>query len=115
MSLGPHTFTLRSTDNVGNSAASSVAFSIIATVDSIKDDVRQFLQRGDIKKRVLATAYLVELNLAGAARAQGRCSIANAIYQAFIKELQAQSGKNVTAAAAAIMILDAQYLISHCP
>jgi hypothetical protein len=29
--------------------------------------------------------------------------------------VQAQAGKAITAAAAAIMIADAQYLINHCP
>jgi len=29
--------------------------------------------------------------------------------------VQAQSGKKVSAQAAAIMIADAQYLIAHCP
>jgi len=33
----------------------------------------------------------------------------------FIKELQAQIGNHVDAAAAQIMIADAQYLIAHCP
>jgi hypothetical protein len=49
------------------------------------------------------------------ARPAGNCATANNIYQAFINELNAQSGKSVDAAAAAIMIADALYLIAHCP
>ncbi len=37
------------------------------------------------------------------------------IYQAFINEVSAQSGKGIDPTAAAIMIADAQYLIAHCP
>jgi hypothetical protein len=58
---------------------------------------------------------LAKLNAAAAARARGNCATAAHIYQAFINELQAQSGKGIDAAAAAIMIADAQYLILHCP
>jgi hypothetical protein len=42
---------------------------------------------------------------------RGNCSAAADIYQAFINELEAQSGKGVDAMAAAIMIADGRYLI----
>jgi hypothetical protein len=40
---------------------------------------------------------------------------ANIVYQSFIGEVMAQTGKKVSAFAAAILIADAQYLIAHCP
>jgi hypothetical protein len=40
---------------------------------------------------------------------------ASATYQAFINELNAQRGNKVTAAAVAIMVADAEYLMTHCP
>jgi len=55
------------------------------------------------------------LNAAAAARARGNCSTAANLYQAFIQEVQALSGKKINPTAAQIMILDAQYLIAHCP
>jgi hypothetical protein len=58
---------------------------------------------------------LAKLNAATNARAAGNCALANNTYQAFINELNAQSGNRVDAAAAAIMIGDAQYLMAHCP
>ena len=62
------------------------------------------------------TPLLQKLEAAAAARARADCATASKLYQAFINELQAQSGKKVdAAAAAAIMIADAQYLIAHCP
>ena len=63
-----------------------------------------------------ANSLLAKLDAAAAAaRARGQCSTAANLYQAFIKELQAQSSKGVDPTAAQIMIADAQYLIAHCP
>jgi hypothetical protein len=113
--LGPHTFSISAVDNAGNADASSVTFTIIVTPDSIKNDVTQFLAAGKIKNNGLANSLLAKLDAAAKARAGGNCATAANIYQAFINELSAQSGKGVDAAAAAIMIADAQYLIAHCP
>jgi hypothetical protein len=87
----------------------------IVTPESIEGDVTQFLQSGAIKNAGEATSLLSKLVVAAAARAAGNCSTAAKIYQAFINELNAQSGTGVDATAAAIMIADAQYLIAHCP
>ena len=114
LKLGTHAFMVTATDNVNNTDSSSVTFTIIITPDSIKCDVNQFLQSGAIKNKGNADSLLAKLDAAAAARARGQCSTAANIYRAFINELQAQSGKHVDAAAAAIMIADAQYLIAHC-
>ena len=113
--LGSHTLSIRSTDNVSNSGVTAMTFSIIVTPDSIKDDVRQFLQNGAIKRPALAILLLATLNAAARQQQNGHCAAARALYNAFIHELQAQSGRAVDAAAVAIMIGDAQYLIAHCP
>jgi hypothetical protein len=115
MTLGTHTFSVDSVDNVNNPGTNSVTFSIIVTPDSIKGDVQQFLQAGAIKNKGQANSLLAKLDSAANARSQGQCATAANIYQAFINELQAQSGKGISASAAAIMIADAQYLIAHCP
>jgi hypothetical protein len=114
LSLGEHTFMIVAVDNVGNSSSRSVTFSIIVTAESIQDDVRQLLESGDITQDD-GTSLLRKLQAAAKARAGGKCATANNIYQAFINELSAQSGKHVRPAAAAIMTADAQYLIAHCP
>jgi hypothetical protein len=93
----------------------SVTFTIIVTAASIETDVTEFLAAGAIKNEGEATSLFAELNAAAAARARGQCSVAAHDYQAFINELLAQSGNGVDANAAAIMIADAQYLITHCP
>jgi hypothetical protein len=115
LSLGTHVFSIAAKDNIGNADSSTVTFSIIVTPDSIKGDVTQFLAAGNIKNQGEAQSLLAKLDAAAAARAKGDCSTAGNNYQAFINELQAQSGKGVDATAAAIMIADAQYLIVHCP
>ena len=115
MTLGPHTFAISAVDVAGNADTSSVTFTIIVTADSIKDDVRQFLAMGLIKNNGLANSLLAKLDAAANARARGDCNSSANNYQAFINELNAQSGKGVDATAAAIMIADAQYLITHCP
>jgi hypothetical protein len=115
LTLGAHTFTVTAADNVGGTSTASVTFSIIVTATSIESDVNQFLAAGAIKNAGLANSLLTTLDAAAAARARGQCSTAANIYQSFINTLQAQSGKGVDATAAAIMIADAQYLITHCP
>ena len=115
LTLGPHTFSVKATDNLGNSGSASITFTIVVTPDSIKDDVQQFLQSGAISNHGNANSLVAKLDSAANARARGQCSTAANIYGAFISELHAQSGKHVDAAAAAIMIADAQYLIAHCP
>ena len=115
LALGAHPFKVTALDNVNNARTSTVTFTIIVTSDSIKDDVRQFLQSGAIHNHDIANSLLAKLDAAAARRSSGNCSAAANIYQAFMKELQAQSDKHVDAAAAQIMIADAQYLIGHCP
>lgn len=115
LTIGDHTFTVTAVDNVGGTSTASVTFSIIVTPDSIKNDVTQFLAAGAIKNEGLANSLLSKLNAAGAARARGQCTTAANLYQSFINSLQGQSGNGVDATAAAIMIADAQYLITHCP
>jgi len=115
LSLGTHTFSVDSVDNLNNAGTNSVTFSVIVTPDSIKQDVTQFLQSGAITNSGNANSLLAKLNAAAAARARGNCSTAANLYQAFIQEVQALSGKKINPTAAQIMILDAQYLIAHCP
>jgi hypothetical protein len=113
--LGMHTFNVSAVDNVGNASFASVAFTIIVTAASIKDDVNQFASSGDISKPGIVNSLLAKLDAAGKKHAAGDCGTAANIYTAFINEVNAQTGKSISPEAAAIMIADAQYLIAHCP
>jgi hypothetical protein len=115
MGLGQHTFAVGAVDAAGNADTASVVFTIIATPDSIKDDVTQFFALGEIKNQGIENALLSKLDAAASARLKGDCTSSSNNYSAFINQLNAQSGKGVDANAAAIMIADAQYLITHCP
>ena len=115
LTLGDHTFTVTAGDNIGGTNSVLVTFSIIVTADSIKNDVNDFLAAGLIKNGGEANSLLAKLDAGAAARSRGQCNVAANHYQSFINELQAQSGNGVDANAAAIMIGDAQYLITHCP
>jgi beta-glucosidase/6-phospho-beta-glucosidase/beta-galactosidase len=114
LSLGPHTFAIAAGDNVGNRSTRSVTFTVIATPESIKQDVADFLAAGAIRNRGLARSLLAKLDAAAAARARHNCSAATNIYSALINQLNALSGHGVDPAAATIMMADAQYLIVHC-
>jgi hypothetical protein len=115
--LGSYTFTFGgATDNLGNvRPATTVPFTIIATANSIKADVTQFVGSGAISNANWSTSLSDKLNQAAAFRSAGDCSDAASVYNAFINEVSAQSGKFVKATAAGIMTSDAQYLIAHCP
>jgi hypothetical protein len=114
LALGTHTFSVDSVDNVNNAGTNSVTFSIIVTAESIKADVRQFVAAGKITVDT-GNSLLGLLDAAAQARAAGNCATASKIYQAFITQVTALSGKKIDPTAAQIMILDAQYLIAHCP
>jgi len=114
MTPGDHTFTVDASDNIGDASTASVTFSIIVTAQSIEDDVTRFLASGAIAQNE-GRPLLAKLDAAASARVRGQCKTANNNYQAFINEVNAQSGKKISAQAAAIMIADAQYLIAHCP
>jgi len=114
LSLGQHTFTVTAADNVGNTAAPSITFTIIVTPQSIQQDVGQFAAKGDISATA-TTSLLSKLRAAAAARARGDCTTASNLYQAFINELNAQSGLSISATASTILVADAQYLMQHCP
>lgn len=85
------------------------------TPESIKADVRSALASGAITNAGLADSLLAELNAASDARSRGQCSVAGNLYNAFIGELQAQSGKQVATATANQLISEAQFLIANCP
>jgi hypothetical protein len=114
LTLGTHTFNVNAADNVDNASTDTVTFSIIVTAQSIIAEVKYFRSIGAITQDE-ATSLIQKLNAAAAYRAKHDCKDADVVYRNFIRELRAQTGKKVTAQAAAILIADAQYLIAHCP
>jgi hypothetical protein len=85
------------------------------TPESIEADVRAALGSGAIDNAGVANSLLAKLNAAADARSRGQCSVAAAIYGAFIDDLNAQSGNHVAADAATRLVAEAQFLVANCP
>jgi hypothetical protein len=85
------------------------------TPETIKGDVQSALASGAITKAGVAKTLLAELNDAEAARDRGQCKTAGNIYQQFISDVTAQTGKSIANATAAQLISEAQFLIANCP
>jgi len=115
LALGTHTFAITAADVQGNPGQSSVVFEIIVTAQSIQEDVNQFVALGAIRPASLGQFLLSKLQAAATARERGNCKTAASNYESFISAVQAQTGKGIDPTAAAILIADARYLISHCP
>jgi hypothetical protein len=111
--LGNNTFSIMAYDKVLNMSSASVTFAIIVTAASIIGDVTQLQASGGIIMNT--NPLLAKLNAATADRKAGNCAGAATVYQSFISEVMAQTGKGITPAAAAILIADSRYLIAHCP
>ncbi|HWY69893.1 MAG TPA: hypothetical protein VNX88_14575 [Terriglobales bacterium] len=109
--LGPNTFKIDSADMVGNNSSSSVTFNIIVTPQSIMQDIVQ-LQGNGLNQP--GGSLMAKLGNAAANFGGSNCHVAANQYSAFIHEVQAQTGKSIMPTASAILIGDAQYLISHC-
>ena len=115
LALGDHTFAVDADDQVGNvSPTESVTFSIVVTPESLIEDITIFEGTGDIQS-TLVKSLLAKLENAAKKFNEGDCTTAENIYRAFINEVQAQTGKAITAFAAEILIADAEYLIANCP
>ena len=88
---------------------------VVTTAQSIKADVVAAESSGAISNAGVANSLVSELSAAAGARGRGQCATAANLYQAFVNELQAQSGKTVAPATAAQLTTEAQFLISNCP
>jgi 2',3'-cyclic-nucleotide 2'-phosphodiesterase (5'-nucleotidase family) len=115
LALGDHTLTVTATDFYGNTATKSVTFSVDATIDSLKDSLKRFLDEGKIDDVGVYNALLSKLEAFQAGVSRGKNASAANVLQAFINQVTAQSGKHITAEAAALLIKDAEWIIAHLP
>jgi len=115
LALGTHEFSIDTTDTEGNPSSASVTFEIIVTAESIQQAVVQMVSLGLITHPSEGQFLLGKLAAAADSRANGNCGAAKEQYEAVISTVKSQAGKTIDPTAAAILIADAQYLISHCP
>jgi 2',3'-cyclic-nucleotide 2'-phosphodiesterase (5'-nucleotidase family) len=113
LSLGSHTLTVHAVDKAGNASTASVAFTVKATVGSLKTLVNRFFTEGKITKATISDSFLAHLTSAEASIAAGKNKTAINQLNAFINAVKAQQGKAITSAAATLLIADANWVISH--
>ena len=87
----------------------------LITPAQIRADVQDALASGAITKAGIAKNLLAELDDAQAARIRGQCNTATNIYQQFINDVNAQTGKSISLATASRLVSEAQFLIANCP
>jgi hypothetical protein len=120
LALGTHTFSVTATDNVNNTSATSVTFTIIVTADSIKCDVTELLSAGCIDDGGISSALTSKLSAAQAAISRGNIQTAINTLTALKNQISAQAGKHIATSCAiggvginpaTILLLDVQALI----
>ena len=112
LALGAHSFVLSATDVAGNSRSQNVAFTVIATVDSLIASVNVFAGQNKIDDSNTVKSLLSKLNDAKQAVQRGNKMAAINKLQEFIDLVRAQNGRHITPDAAQILVADAQYVIS---
>ena len=112
---GSHTFALTARDAVDNVATATVPFEVVVTASSIRASVDVLFSLGDIENHGIRSALLDKLARANAYRDAGNCTAAAEVYRAFIQQVDAQTGKSISARAARILTAQARHLIEHCP
>lgn len=109
--LGQNSFEVQARDNVGNKRTAAVTFNVVASPQSLMADLSQLQGKGVNQRGDSLTSKLAE---AANDFAAGNRADAKQVYNAFINEVVAQTGKSITPVAAAILIGDAQYVITLC-
>ncbi|HKJ91830.1 MAG TPA: VWA domain-containing protein, partial [Longimicrobiales bacterium] len=100
---GDHTFTATATDNAGNTASASTTFTVIVTADDLEALVNQWVTKPGVANALIA-------KLETAKNAHNENALDGAL-QAFINQLEAQSGKSISADHADTLITLAESLM----
>jgi|SRR6185312_6529096 len=99
------------------SGANSLAFEpvVVVTAAGLRSDVVQARASGAIDNSGVASTLLSDLDGAAKAMAKGNCKTANNLYQQFISDLTAQSGKHVAQTTANLLADEALAVMVSCP
>lgn len=111
LSLGSHTLTVYAMDKAYNQSSASVSFSVYATISSMKSGLIRLFQEGKIDNLGIFTSLLYKLTSAQRALDKGMWWTAINILNAFISDVQAQSGVHITPQAASNLIAEAKSVI----
>ena len=96
--LGSHTFIVTASDLAGNTSSQTVLFQTTTSVQSLQALVTRFTNTGWIDNAGIANSL--------------QSKLAKNNLDTFVSEVQAQSGKHISAQAAGYLLRDAQYLLS---
>jgi len=86
---------------------------IPTTIDELRTETEDLGFEGEIDNKGIVKSLLAKLNVAQNLVENGKINQAKNILNAFISEVQAQSGKHITPQAADILIESAEYILSH--
>ena len=119
MSLGSHTFSVDSVDNLNNAGTNSVTFSITVTPDSLIGDVTDLEGLGCVSN--IGQSLVAKISAAQGLIAKGQIQAAINTLSALINEVQAQAGKHISTTCkdpsgrsfnpVQLLLGDAQYLL----
>ena len=104
--VGTNSYSATATDNAGNTGTGSTSFTVVVTHDAMCALVNQFVTKAGI-----ANSLCVKLRNSAAALARGQDGAADNLLGAFINELEAQTGKAISAPHAGILIAYATMLM----
>jgi hypothetical protein len=104
--LGPgvHTVYAEAADMMGNLGTKTQTFTVIATIESLQDNVEHARDLGMITQKGVYNALQTKIDNALAAKDRGSCIAMHNMLDAFINQLQAQWGKHVTDLGASLLI-----------
>jgi hypothetical protein len=110
LGLGTHILTVSASDRAGNSYATGIGFTVVATIDTLIGAVNSFVAAGQIDASV-GKSLLVKLNDAKQALARGSLTAARGKLSDFKSQVAAKSGQGIAPSAAQVLLADADYVL----
>lgn len=110
LELGTHTLVVTATDTAGWETVVPAAFELTATLESLIETVERFCDLGEVDNHGICNSLLQKLRHALDKADGGQPGVAVNVLNAFINEVEAQTGKHISRRAALLLISDAQQL-----
>jgi len=107
---GEHTLAVTAMDKAYNESSLSVTFNVNVSVESMMSVVTSLYNEGKIDNAGIYNSLIAKLE---AAAKNKNINAASNVLEAFINEVQAQSGQHITEEAANLLIPDVQWLLAH--
>lgn len=112
LGFGEHSFYIDALDNAGNANSRTVTFGVVATIDSLIALNSRAASNGWINNS-FTNSLDAKLDSAKKSIDSGQNATARNVLEAYINDIQAQSGKGITTEGADILVSEARYVIDH--